>query len=328
MRLRFTPALLAVLGLAGCAGNGPPPAPPEGWFNTLQAQVFNQHCLSAGCHNSQAVAGGLNLSPGASYDALVNVLSDNTVAQADGLVRAKPFAPTESFLLIKVTAPSAGEGGRMPLGMQALSADDIDLIRNWLIQGAPNATTPGLTVSPTPEAPTATPTPSATASATATATVTPLPPDTATPTVTVTGTAPPTSTASVTPTVSSTPSASPTPTPSETPAVSFALIQTTIFNPSCATQFCHDAETKSGNLDLEADVSYGQFIDVVPDNANARNAGLLRVDPGVPANSFLLTKVQGPTIPLQGGRMPLGQPKLSEAQIKLINDWIAAGAAN
>ena len=317
MRFRFTAALLAGLALYGCAGDGPTPAPPTGWFNTLQAQVFNQNCLSAGCHNAQSVAGGLNLTAGASYDALVNVPSQNRVAQADGLLRVVPFAPDNSFLVVKVTAPSAGEGGLMPLGMQALSADDISLIRNWIINGAPNADTAGPTPSLTPAVPT--PTASATASLTATASSTPLPPSTGTPTRTVTGTAPPTSTPSATF------SASPTPTPTGTPALSFALIQTTIFNTTCATQFCHDASTKSGNLDLEAGVSYGQLVDVVPDNANARNAGLLRVDPGNAANSFLLVKVQGPP-PGQGGRMPLGQPKLSDAQIALINQWIAAGA--
>jgi hypothetical protein len=317
VRLRFTAALLAALALYGCAGDGPAPAPPGGWFDTLQAQVFNQHCLSAGCHNAQAVAGGLNLSPGASYGALVNVLPQNAVAQADGLMRVQPFAPSNSFLLIKVTSPSAGEGGRMPLGMQPLSADDINLIRTWITEGAPAGGTAVPTDSPTPPAPT--PTASVTPSRTATASATPLPPDTGTPTVTVTGTAPP----SATPTATFT--ASPTPSATGTPAVSFALIQTTIFNPSCATQFCHDAATRSGNLNLEAGTSYGQLVDVVPDNASARNAGLLRVDPGNAANSFLLVKVQGPP-PAQGGRMPLGQPMLSAAQIALINDWIAAGA--
>ena len=51
-----------------------------------------------------------------------------------------------------------------------------------------------------------------------------------------------------------------------------------------------------------------------------------RVDPGNPDNSFLLTKLVGPTTPAQGGRMPLVGGPLHDGKIDAIRKWIAAGA--
>ena len=324
MRLRgAAAALLGALALAGCAGDGGAPVPIEGWFNQIQAQVFNPSCLSAGCHNATNVAGGLNLSPGASYDALVNVLSDNPVARAEGLLRVEPFDIATSFLLIKVTAPGAGEGGRMPLGMPPLSSADIELMRTWILEGAPPAVTgvPSATPTPTELPPTATATPLDTASPSATAT----PPATATPSATVTGSAPPSATASATPTAPPTASASPT--PSASPTVSlYAQIQNEIFTVSCATLFCHDTQGNSGDLILTAEASYGELVGVEPMNAAARAMGLLRVAPNDTADSYLLLKLTGPLPPALGSRMPLGQLPLPPAQIELITDWIDAGA--
>jgi hypothetical protein len=81
----------------------------------------------------------------------------------------------------------------------------------------------------------------------------------------------------------------------------------------------------SGSLVLIEGMSYDQLVGVQPTNAAARTAGLLRVDPDNPDNSFLLVKVTNPT-PLQGSRMPLGELPLSAEQIQLIRDWIASGA--
>lgn len=300
-------ALAVALLLYGCAGDGSAPVVSGGAFDVVQQEVFNPNCLSAGCHNSTAQAGGLNLSEGMSYGELVDVDPTNAVAEADGLLRVTPFAPGDSFLLVKLTAPGAGEGGRMPLGASALPPDQIEMIRAWIADGAPRGGTPepSPTPSPTPLPP----------SPTATATITPTPADTATPSATVTGTAPPTSTATAT--------ASASPTLTQEPWLT--RIQNTIFTPSCATAFCHDAQTMSAGLNLSSGASYAALIDVVPTNAAARAAGLLRVDPFVPANSFLIVKVTQPGVG-QGSKMPLGGVPLSAEQVALLTGWIEAGA--
>lgn len=309
MRLRRA-TLAVALALYGCAGDGAAPSGDGSAFDTLQQEIFNQRCLSAGCHNASAQAGGLNLTAGASYNDLVGVAPTNPVALADGLLRVVPFDPESSFLLIKLTGPAAGQGARMPQGSSPLSPQQIDMVRAWIADGAPP---PGTAV---PSAsPSATPEPSDTPTVTATATETPLPSVTSTPSVTVTGTPPPTAT----------PTDTPSPSPTATSEPLFARIQQTIFNPTCATMFCHDAATASGDLVLEADVSYANLVDVEPMNLAARQAGLLRVEPFNPADSFLIIKVTNPTLP-QGSRMPLGLPPLSEEQIGLLTEWIESGA--
>jgi len=119
-------------------------------------------------------------------------------------------------------------------------------------------------------------------------------------------------------------SAGPTPTP--TLAATLDNIQASIFSPRCATAACHDATTRSGDLSLEDGASYGELVGVEPDIEIAREAGLLRVDPGDPENSFLLIKLEGPP-PSQGSRMPQIGPPLDDAEIDLIRAWIESGAA-
>ena len=310
-------ALPVALLLYGCAGDGPPPTGGGGAYDAIQTEIFNQNCLSAGCHNGVNQAGGLNLTAGASYDNLVGVLSQNSVAAAQGLLRVEPFEPDSSFLIIKLTDPGDGEGTRMPQGANPLPAADIQMIRDWIADGAPRGGTPepSATGSATPSD-TPTPTPSATPSVTAT------PANTATATITVTGTAPPSATPTITPTASPTPSASPT----ATLEPWLTRIQEQIFTPSCATMFCHDAATASGDLVLiDEATSYANLVDVEPDNRVARNRGLLRVIANDPEQSFLIVKVTDPPLG-EGSRMPLIGEPLTAEQIALLVGWIEAGA--
>jgi hypothetical protein len=319
-RLTRWTALVALAALYGCAGSGVPlqdTAADNTLFGKMQADIFNQHCLSAGCHNAQSQAGGMNLSAGASYASLVNAVPNNAAAQSAGLLRVQPFDPTKSFLLVKLTGPGQGEGSRMPLGMDPLPQSDIDLITSWILAGAPLSGTTGPTPTPTPALPPATATLSPTPADTVT--ITPTPADTGTATATVTGSPPATSTPTDTP--------SPSPTPTATPTFSqFEEIQTTIFNTTCTDAFCHDTQGMTGGLVLVAGQSYGNLVNVRPQNQAALQAGLLRVDPGHPENSFIIVKLEGPTDPAEGSQMPFGKTPLSAAQIQLISDWIAAGA--
>ncbi len=289
----------AALLLGGCAGDGPNAPSGDSAFDLIQQEIFNPNCLSAGCHNSTSQAGGMDLSPGVSYGSLVNVVPDNPVAAARDLLRVTPFEPDQSFLIIKLTDPAPGEGSLMPLGMDPLAPDQIEMIRAWILDGAPPPSTGGPTPTrtPLPSTPTATRTPSITRTASAT----------------VTGTAPPTATAS------------PSPTPTATSAVSLAIIQAMIFDATCTTAFCHDSQGMSGGLVLEAGQSYANLVGVEPTNPAALEAGLLRVDPGDPDNSFILIKLDDPS-PEEGSRMPLGLPPLSASEVQLIRAWIAAGA--
>ena len=69
--------------LTGCAGDGSGGGATT-QFDLLQRDVFNVSCVSGACHNSQTLAGGLNLAPGLSYGQLVGVAPDNPVARQQG----------------------------------------------------------------------------------------------------------------------------------------------------------------------------------------------------------------------------------------------------
>ena len=116
-----------------------------------------------------------------------------------------------------------------------------------------------------------------------------------------------------------------TPTPTATVVVSLDVIQRTIFSPRCAIPTCHTAQAMAGSLVLDADSAHDELVAVEPFIDTARAAGLLRVDPGHPENSFLLVKLEGPP-PDQGSRMPLTGILLNASEIQLVRDWIAAGA--
>ena len=125
-----------------------------------------------------------------------------------------------------------------------------------------------------------------------------------------------------------TPTPSPTPTPTFSPASAFPQIQSTIFNATCIDLGCHTANDQGGGLVLEGSIAYANLVGVTPVNSAASQAGMLRVDPGNPANSFLLTKLtlSSEFDPQLGSRMPLGKSALRADQIQLIRDWISQGA--
>ena len=103
-------------------------------------------------------------------------------------------------------------------------------------------------------------------------------------------------------------------------------IQETVFDKSCANSVCHAAPANAGNLNLTYGLSYENLVGAAPQNPAAVAAGMQLVDPGNPENSFLLTKLTGPTAPAQGARMPFGGGVLHTGKINAIRTWIEAGA--
>jgi mono/diheme cytochrome c family protein len=85
----------------------------------------------------------------------------------------------------------------------------------------------------------------------------------------------------------------------------FESLQSDIFEPRCVS--CHSGANPDGNVDMS---------DYQKITADRR-----LVDPGHPETSLVYTEVHS-------GDMPEGGPKLSNSQIKAINDWILAGAPN
>lgn len=102
----------------------------------------------------------------------------------------------------------------------------------------------------------------------------------------------------------------------------FTRVQNEIFTPSCARIGCHDPLGQQSQLVLTAGRAYGEIVN----RASVEMPSLARVKPNDPSNSYLYRKLTGAGI--TGDRMPQTLPPLSDAQIKLVRDWIRRGAPN
>jgi len=106
------------------------------------------------------------------------------------------------------------------------------------------------------------------------------------------------------------------------PTATFTRVQNEIFSPTCAQLGCHDRLGRQEDQQLSAGIAYAQIVN----HGSVEMPQLNRVTPSDPANSYLYRKITGAGI--TGDRMPQGGPYLSDAQIKLIRDWIRRGAPN
>jgi len=98
-----------------------------------------------------------------------------------------------------------------------------------------------------------------------------------------------------------------------------------IFNTNCAVSGCHAGTSPQQGQNLSAGVSFSNIVGVA-----SNESALLRVKAGDPDSSYLVHKIQGTqgTFGGSGGQMPLGRSPLSQDNIDIIRDWIAAGALN
>lgn len=128
---------------AGNPGGGnppPPPPPPAGFGPTLseiQANVFTPTCATAGCHSGANPSAALNLENGMSHAMLVSVAS----TQDAGTVRVNPGFPDTSYLIQKLEGPGAS-GQQMPANAAPLPQAEINVIRQWITDGADDDTVP------------------------------------------------------------------------------------------------------------------------------------------------------------------------------------------
>ena len=102
----------------------------------------------------------------------------------------------------------------------------------------------------------------------------------------------------------------------------FTRVQTEVFTPTCASIGCHDPLGQQSQMVLSAGRAYAATVNV----SSVEIPSLDRVEPFDHANSYLYRKITGAGI--TGDRMPQGRPALSDAQIKLVRDWIRRGAPN
>ena len=90
-------------------------------------------CATSGCHDAGSAAGSGNLSlePSVAYAQLVGMAAD----QNNALQRVEPFNPDNSYLIQKLEGAAGISGNVMPPG-SPLPQSSIDVIRQWITDGA------------------------------------------------------------------------------------------------------------------------------------------------------------------------------------------------
>jgi hypothetical protein len=129
--------LLIPLAVAGCGGShGSSQSGSGGTTNTftnVQTEVFTPSCALTNCHDTSSHQSGLDLSAGQSYVQIVNVAS----AELPSMMRISPDSPDNSYLFQKISSSSPPAGTRMPPDV-ILPDNQINLVKDWILRGAPN----------------------------------------------------------------------------------------------------------------------------------------------------------------------------------------------
>jgi len=112
------------------AMEGPAPEPTAS-FAEIQDTILTPTCAVSGCHTGANPPDGLNLSAGEAYSNIVDIAS----VQMPDLFRIEPGDPDNSYLIRKVEG-SGIVANRMPLNDDPLTEDQIDLLRQWVSDGA------------------------------------------------------------------------------------------------------------------------------------------------------------------------------------------------
>jgi hypothetical protein len=117
----------------------------DGTFQGIQSVIFDRHgCTAPACHGS-ARQGGLDLSPAVAYRNLLQVKST-----ASSFARVEPGDQRRSFLWLKLAAATDPAqlppgvlvaGAPMPNGLPPLAPEELELLRLWIYNGAPETGT-------------------------------------------------------------------------------------------------------------------------------------------------------------------------------------------
>jgi hypothetical protein len=102
-------------------------------LNSIQAHIFTPICSP--CHSGAGAPFGLQLDAGHAYANLVGVPS----GEQPSVLRVNPGNPNQSYLIQKLEGSPGITGQRMPFGGPYLDQPTIDVIAQWITNGAPNA---------------------------------------------------------------------------------------------------------------------------------------------------------------------------------------------
>jgi len=110
-------------------GNNGSDKPRDPTFANV-SQIFSSNCATSGCHDSKTQQNGVDLS---GYDAAIN-----SVGSQYGKKVIQPNDAAGSPLVDKISSGNPQYGVQMPKGGSPLSSDDVNLIKQWIDNGAKN----------------------------------------------------------------------------------------------------------------------------------------------------------------------------------------------
>lgn len=110
--------------------------PPQQVSYASQVQpIWTAKCISQACHDNTMPQERLNLTASVSRAAMVGIAS----RQCPSTQLVKAGDPAQSYLMYKLQGSGpCMTGSRMPKTSPALSAIELQLIRDWIVNGAPN----------------------------------------------------------------------------------------------------------------------------------------------------------------------------------------------
>ena len=98
--------------------------------------IFSNSCAISGCHTGGSPAGSMNLSSGQSYSNLVGVPVN--AAACSTRIRVVAGNVAASYIIDKLLGNAGICGNMMPARGVSLTTAELDLIRGWICEGAPN----------------------------------------------------------------------------------------------------------------------------------------------------------------------------------------------
>jgi len=134
--------LVAAAALAFVSGNNTVTAQSTVSFSQDIIPMFVESCTA--CHGGdEATSGsaGLNLEAPFAYDNLVGVQARPYAEEEFEFFRVTPGKPEVSYLMHKLLGTQDAVGGRgtqMPRGMDPWTEEQLNLVREWILAGAPN----------------------------------------------------------------------------------------------------------------------------------------------------------------------------------------------
>ena len=121
-------------------------------FDKIQSRILTPSCAIPSCHNSVSdpffSQHKLILTAGQSFDQLVDRSPFNEMAAEEGMMLVTPGDPDKSFLYHKLQRATSHHQGMdygnvMPLGLDKISAGQLEYIRQWIESGASREGTSG-----------------------------------------------------------------------------------------------------------------------------------------------------------------------------------------